>query len=51
MRKPAEPTVRVRCPLCQAAVPLHGSVIDLGGRSALVCPECKELSLASLRPS
>jgi hypothetical protein len=39
-------TLKVRCPRCQAAVPMSGSIIDLGGTWALLCPACNEVSIA-----
>jgi phage FluMu protein Com len=38
--------LKVRCPRCQEAVRMAGSIIDLGGRWALLCPNCNELSIA-----
>jgi len=46
MSKVTEPTLKVRCPHCQAAVDLGRSVVQLGGRAALVCPECEEVTVA-----
>ena len=46
MAKRQPRTVKVRCPRCQAAVPMSGSIIDLGATWALLCPACKELSIA-----
>jgi hypothetical protein len=39
-------TLKVRCPRCQAAVPMSGSIIELGATWALLCPACKEISIA-----
>jgi hypothetical protein len=44
-RQPQRP-LKVRCPRCQAAVPMSGSIIDLGGTWALVCPACDEITIA-----
>jgi hypothetical protein len=44
-RQPYRP-LKVRCPKCQEAVPMSGSVVELGGTWALVCPYCKEISIA-----
>jgi len=46
MGKLKESVVRVRCPQCQAVVVLRHSVVRLGGRVALVCPECHEVTVA-----
>jgi len=46
MGKLKESVVRVRCPHCQAVVVLRHSVVRLGGRVALVCPECHEVTVA-----
>jgi hypothetical protein len=39
-------TLKVRCPKCQAAVPMSGSVVDLGAAWALVCPSCHEVTIS-----
>ncbi len=46
MGKLKKSVVRVRCPHCQAVVVLGPSVVRLGGRVALVCPECHEVTVA-----
>jgi hypothetical protein len=44
-RQPYRP-LKVRCPRGQEAVRMAGSVVDLGGTGALMCPHCKEISIA-----
>jgi hypothetical protein len=46
MAKIKESLLRVRCPHCRAAVLLAPSIVNLGGRAALLCPECHEVSVA-----
>jgi predicted RNA-binding Zn-ribbon protein involved in translation (DUF1610 family) len=46
MGKIKESVVRVRCPHCQAVVVLRSAIVRLGGRVALVCPECHEVTVA-----
>ncbi|HKN38148.1 MAG TPA: hypothetical protein VJ456_03450 [Acidimicrobiia bacterium] len=46
MAKIKKPLVKVHCPHCQAAVVLDSSIVYLGGRVALFCPECQEVSIA-----
>lgn len=46
MGKRKQSVLRVRCPHCQAVVVLGPSVVRLGGRAALVCPECREVTVA-----
>ena len=46
MGKLKESVLRVRCPHCRAVVVLGPAVVRLGGRAALLCPECHELTVA-----
>jgi endogenous inhibitor of DNA gyrase (YacG/DUF329 family) len=46
MGKLKKSVLRVRCPHCQAVVVLNPSIVRLGARTALVCPECHEITVA-----